>query len=280
MSFSTGQGVAAGGWAGLGSQAVAPRPWAPVPVYRRAQDAARRIDAGLHKDEQDERNRAVEPIQSITAPAEANPCPPCRRQGNGPREAHHLDKHNPQPTTHNAQRATHNAADPRITPMRHAVSLPCAPTASRAAPKPFLARGGPKGERCAGCRLVPSHCMCGLARAVPTRAGVCLLMADIEPLKPTNTGWLVADVVPDTFAFGWARTEVDPALLALLADPQWQPLVVFPGEYAAPEPRGHRARRDRARRHRSARCSSCWTPPGTRRARSSARVPTLTGFQC
>ena len=49
-------------------------------------------------------------------------------------------------------------------------------------------------------------------------------MADIEPLKPSNTGWLIADVVPDTFAFGWARTEVDPALLELLADPQWQPL--------------------------------------------------------
>jgi hypothetical protein len=60
-------------------------------------------------------------------------------------------------------------------------------------------------------------------------------MADIEPLKPTNTGWLIADVVPDTFAFGWARTEVDPALPALLNDPQWQPYVVFPGEYAAPE---------------------------------------------
>ena len=60
-------------------------------------------------------------------------------------------------------------------------------------------------------------------------------MADIEPLKPTNTGWLIADVVADTFAFGWARTEVDPALLALLADPQWQPYVVFPGQYAAPE---------------------------------------------
>jgi DTW domain-containing protein YfiP len=55
-------------------------------------------------------------------------------------------------------------------------------------------------------------------------------MADTEALKPSNTGWLVADVVPDTFAFGWARTEVDPALLTLLADPQWQPYVVFPGE--------------------------------------------------
>jgi DTW domain-containing protein YfiP len=70
---------------------------------------------------------------------------------------------------------------------------------------------------------------------VTTHAGVCLLMADIEPLKPSNTGWLIADVVPDTFAFGWARTEVDPALLALLADPQWQPYVVFPGEFVAPE---------------------------------------------
>jgi DTW domain-containing protein YfiP len=63
---------------------------------------------------------------------------------------------------------------------------------------------------------------------------MCLLMADIESLKPSNTGWLVADVVASTFAFGWARTETDPALLALLADPHWQPYVVFPGEYAAP----------------------------------------------
>ena len=99
--------------------------------------------------------------------------------------------------------------------------------------KPFLARGGPRGERCLGCRLVPSHCLCALRPAVAVRAGVCLIMADIEPLKPSNTGWLIADVVADTFAFGWARTEVDPALLALLADPQWQPYLVFPGEFVA-----------------------------------------------
>ena len=39
----------------------------------------------------------------------------------------------------------------------------------------------------------------------------------------------------DTFAFGWSRTEVDPRLLELLADPQWQPYLVFPGEYVAAE---------------------------------------------
>jgi hypothetical protein len=115
----------------------------------------------------------------------------------------------------------------------HAVSLLRAARLARSA-KPFLARGGFKRERCAGCRLLPSHCMCALRPTVPTRSGVCLLMADIEPLKPSNTGWLIADVVADTFAFGWARTETDPALLQLLSDPQWQPYVVFPADYAAP----------------------------------------------
>ena len=116
----------------------------------------------------------------------------------------------------------------------HAVSRLRAERLARSS-KPFLARGGSRVERCAGCRLPASHCLCSLQPAVAARAGVCLLMADIEPLKPSNTGWLIADVVADTFAFGWARTEVDPALLALLADPQWQPYVVFPGEYVLPE---------------------------------------------
>ena len=119
-------------------------------------------------------------------------------------------------------------------PQPHAVSRLRAVRLLRSS-KPFMARGGIKGERCAGCRLVPSHCMCSLRPVVPTRAGICLLMADIEPLKPSNTGWLIADMVADTFAFGWARTATDPALLALLADPRWQPLVVFPGEFVPPQ---------------------------------------------
>ncbi len=99
--------------------------------------------------------------------------------------------------------------------------------------KPFLARGGSTAPRCAGCRLVVSHCLCAVRPQIAAHAGFCLIMADIEALKPSNTGWLIADVVPDTAAFGWARTEVDPELLAMLADPQWQPFVVFPGEFVA-----------------------------------------------
>lgn len=64
---------------------------------------------------------------------------------------------------------------------------------------------------------------------------MCLLMHDVEPMKPSNTGWLIADVIDDTTAFAWSRTEVDPDLLTLLADPQWQPYIVFPGEFVAPE---------------------------------------------
>jgi DTW domain-containing protein YfiP len=117
--------------------------------------------------------------------------------------------------------------------LPHAVSRLRTERLARAV-KPFRARGGP-AERCPGCRVMHSHCLCALRPQVPTRVGICLLMADIEPLKPSNTGWLIADVVADTFAYSWARTEVDPRMLTLLADPQWQPYVVFPGEFVAPE---------------------------------------------
>ena len=82
---------------------------------------------------------------------------------------------------------------------------------------------------------MPSHCLCTLRPVVQARAAVCLVMAEFEPLKPSNTGWLVADVLPATSAFAWSRKGVDQALLDLLQDPLWQPYVVFPGEFAAPE---------------------------------------------
>jgi DTW domain-containing protein YfiP len=100
--------------------------------------------------------------------------------------------------------------------------------------EPFIARGS-RAPRCPACRVIFSHCLCALRPKVPTQAGMCLIMSDIEPFKPSNTGWLIADVVQDTAAFGWARTAVSPALLALLADPQWLPYLVFPGEFVPSE---------------------------------------------
>ena len=118
-------------------------------------------------------------------------------------------------------------------PTGHAVSRLRTERLARSV-KPFLARGGSRVVRCPVCRVALSHCLCSLRPSMPTRAGVCLIMGDTEPLKPSNTGWLIADLVADTFAFGWARTHVDPRLLVLLADPQWQPYLVFPGEFVDP----------------------------------------------
>ncbi len=125
--------------------------------------------------------------------------------------------------------------DVRNIPPPHAVARLRDACLANDEARPRLDRGADRKERCPACRLIPSHCVCTLRPRVPTRAGICLLMAPFEPLKPSNTGWLVADVVPDTFAFAWSRLAVDPALQALLADPQWQPVVAFPGEFAAPE---------------------------------------------
>lgn len=83
--------------------------------------------------------------------------------------------------------------------------------------------------------MIPQFCLCDWLPRVPARSAICLLMHDVEPMKPSNTGWLIADVIGDTTAFSWSRTEVDPQLLALLDDPQWQPFIVFPGEFVAPE---------------------------------------------
>ncbi|WP_183167859.1 tRNA-uridine aminocarboxypropyltransferase [Azomonas macrocytogenes] len=117
--------------------------------------------------------------------------------------------------------------------MPHAVARLRAERLARSE-KPFVARGS-RIQRCPHCRVPLTHCLCSWLPHVPmNNAGVCLLMHDIEPLKPTNTGWLIADIVPDTWAFTWYRTGVDERLLQLLAEPQWQPFVVFPGEYTAP----------------------------------------------
>lgn len=97
--------------------------------------------------------------------------------------------------------------------------------------KPFTARGKSL-RRCGRCLLGESYCTCEHCRPLNTQAAFVLVMYDDEVLKPTNSGRLIADMVPDTHAFLWSRTEVNPELLALLDDPGYQPFVVFPGEYA------------------------------------------------
>lgn len=103
------------------------------------------------------------------------------------------------------------------------------------ATRPFQARGG-SIIRCENCGLSVQHCACHLKPTAKTNAAFCLVMYDTEPMKPSNTGRLIADVFPDdTYAFLWSRTSPDPELIALLQDPSYSPVVVFPDSYVKPE---------------------------------------------
>ncbi len=100
--------------------------------------------------------------------------------------------------------------------------------------KPFNARGS-KVVRCEQCLLPQPDCIC-FAKPTPcAKSAFLFLMYTGECFKPTNTGRLIADVAPDNHAFVWDRTQPDPALLALLNNPAYQPIVIFPTQYATAE---------------------------------------------
>lgn len=93
--------------------------------------------------------------------------------------------------------------------------------------RPFLARGN-KVRRCQRCLLALTQCLCDTLVTAPSRSQFSLLMYDTEPLKPSNTGRLIADILPGTTAFQWSRTEPPEPLLSLISSGDWQPMVVFP----------------------------------------------------
>ena len=75
-------------------------------------------------------------------------------------------------------------------------------------------------------------CLCETLAPSEAKSRFCLVMFDTEPMKPSNTGRLIADILPNTAAFQWSRTEPPQALLDPVASPDYQPMVVFPASYA------------------------------------------------
>ncbi|XTZ39392.1 tRNA-uridine aminocarboxypropyltransferase [Salmonella enterica] len=100
--------------------------------------------------------------------------------------------------------------------------------------RPFLARGN-RIRRCQRCLLPLRNCLCDTIKAVPANSRFCLVMFDTEPMKPSNTGRLIADILPNTLAFQWSRTEPPQALIDLCKSDDYQPMVVFPASYAGSE---------------------------------------------
>ncbi len=85
-------------------------------------------------------------------------------------------------------------------------------------------------ERCPNCDLPALNCLCPYRTRAESEARVWLLTHPMEHHKPTNTGRLIRDVLPDTEVFTWYRTLPDPRLLALLDESRYAPFVVFPDD--------------------------------------------------
>lgn len=98
----------------------------------------------------------------------------------------------------------------------------------------FNARGS-KVIRCDSCLLPQTDCICAAKPEPVARAAFCFIMYTGECYKPSNTGRLICEVAADNHAFVWDRTKPDASMLALLKNPKYAPVVVFPEQYAAPE---------------------------------------------
>jgi DTW domain-containing protein len=98
----------------------------------------------------------------------------------------------------------------------------------------FNARGS-KVKRCELCLLPQTDCICHARPTVESHSAFCFIMYTGECYKPSNTGRIIADVITDNHAYVWDRTRPDAAMLALLSDPAYAPIVVFPQQYAEAE---------------------------------------------
>ncbi|MFC0179908.1 tRNA-uridine aminocarboxypropyltransferase [Thorsellia kenyensis] len=101
------------------------------------------------------------------------------------------------------------------------------------ATKPFRARGF-KLKRCHRCLIAISLCVCNKAICVEQSHRFILVMYRGEAIKPSNTGRLIAEILPNTLAFQWGRTSVDQELLLAISDDQYDTYIVFPERYAYP----------------------------------------------
>lgn len=96
----------------------------------------------------------------------------------------------------------------------------------------FLARGK-SVVRCEVCQLAQFACICPWRPRLSSRCEFVLIMHRNEVFKPTNTGRLIADVLPEqTHVFCWSRIEPPEGLLSLLGDSRRRCVLVFPAETA------------------------------------------------
>ncbi|CSC46935.1 cytoplasmic protein [Vibrio cholerae] len=72
--------------------------------------------------------------------------------------------------------------------------------------------------------------MCAHQPDIESQVAVLLIVSENEVFKPSNTGRLIADTVKETYVYQWSRTEPNPEMLALLSNPAYYPVLIFPAE--------------------------------------------------
>lgn len=86
--------------------------------------------------------------------------------------------------------------------------------------------------RCRRCRLHEGLCICALLPRLETRTRLVLLIHRIEDRKPTNTGRLAAECLPNSEVL--VRGHASQPTKPFACDPASQPVLLFPLEGAIP----------------------------------------------
>jgi DTW domain-containing protein YfiP len=89
---------------------------------------------------------------------------------------------------------------------------------------------GYRVPRCAVCRLPVVTCICRFRKTIDTRACFWILTHSAELKKPTNTGQLIADCLPNASIFAWDRVTLPTGLISLLHDKKYDPYLIFPDD--------------------------------------------------
>ena len=96
--------------------------------------------------------------------------------------------------------------------------------------KPFNAKGS-KVKRCHDCLLAEEYCICAQRKPTVADVEIWLLMHKEEAYKPTNTGKLIEDTLPDHCRrFYWHRTDPDPEFIKCLGDDRYIPHIIYPDD--------------------------------------------------
>ncbi len=95
-----------------------------------------------------------------------------------------------------------------------------------------MSRRNNAASRCLRCRMHSSLCVCPLIPKLETRTRLVLVIHRAEDRKPTNTGRLAVEAMPNSEVVVRGRAE-EPAD-AIAWDPSTRPLFLFPHERAVP----------------------------------------------